>query len=140
MAETTFESKVLLGEIDGVKTYLAAPSWDCGWYWGFGYIQNEYLHTHCDYIAIEANTNMKDALINYFDKDTLTLSEGKLWTLCELMTSFYTLKEVAELYHRGGSHYTTNPLKDLLKNDLEYKRINEELLPKIFDEIYKLFV
>ena len=24
----------------GIKHYVEAPSWDCGWYWGFGYIES----------------------------------------------------------------------------------------------------
>ena len=29
----------LLGEDqDGIKYWLQSPSFDCGWYWGFGYI------------------------------------------------------------------------------------------------------
>ena len=30
----------LLGERkDGEKVYLQAGSWDCGWYWGYGYLE-----------------------------------------------------------------------------------------------------
>lgn len=24
---------------DGEKVFLEEPSWDCGWYWGFGYLE-----------------------------------------------------------------------------------------------------
>lgn len=41
---------------------------------------------------------------------------------------------------RGGSHYTTNPLKELIKNEEEVKRINEVVLPAIFLEIEKCFI
>lgn len=133
----TTQEKVLIGKVDGIDTYLASPSWDCDWYWGFGYIQNIYSHTHCD--SLSRNKNMFDAMVEYFDKDTITLSKEKLWTFCELMSTFYTLKKVAELYHRGSSGYTKNPLYEILKNDTEYNRITKELMPKIFDEIYKLF-
>ena len=31
----------LLGkDEDGVKWYLRKPTWDCGWYWGFGYLDS----------------------------------------------------------------------------------------------------
>lgn len=127
---------ILLGKVDGVDTYLAAPSWDCGWYWGFGYIQNKYLHMHCN--SLDINKNMRDAIKEFFDAGTLTLSDEDLWTFCELMKTFYTLKETAELYYRGGANYTRNPLQEKLKNKKEFDRINGELLPEIFDEIYKL--
>ena len=30
----------LLGkDAEGVKYWLESPSWDCGWYWGFGYVE-----------------------------------------------------------------------------------------------------
>ena len=30
----------LLGsDKDGVKYWLEEASWDCGWYWGFGYVE-----------------------------------------------------------------------------------------------------
>ena len=30
------------------RLYLSKHSWDCGWYWGFGYIGNSRLHMHID--------------------------------------------------------------------------------------------
>ena len=36
----------------------------------------------------------------------------------------------------GGSHYSTNPCVDLIKNPDEVKRINEVLTPKLIDEMY----
>ena len=36
----------------------------------------------------------------------------------------------------GGSHYSTNPCADLIKNPDEVKRINEVLTPKLIDEMY----
>lgn len=136
---TLFTEKVLLGKVDGLNTYLAEPSWDCDWYWGFGYVQNRDMHTHCDSIQSMERTNMWDAMKSFFDEGTLTLSEKDLWTFCELVQTFYTLKKTAELYLRGGANYTTNPLRDVLKNEAKYGRINKVLLPQVFDEIYKLF-
>lgn len=97
------------------------------------------MHTHCDSIQSMERTNMWDAMKSFFDEGTLTLSEKDLWTFCELVQTFYTLKKTAELYLRGGANYTTNPLRDVLKNEAEYGRINKVLLPQVFDEIYKLF-
>ena len=136
MIKTTFNKDVLLGKIDGQKTFLACPSWDCDWYWGFGYIQNRDLHTHVN--SLDKNKNMFDAMQEFFG-DSLTLSDDKLWTFCELMQTFYSLKQIASFYHSGSSGFTLNPLGEELKDEKEYNRINQELLPKIFDEVYKLF-
>ena len=36
-----FNKKIyLLGaDAEGTKYWLEAPSWDCGWYYGFGYVE-----------------------------------------------------------------------------------------------------
>ena len=128
--------KRYLGKLDGEKVWLPPPSWDCGWYWGYGYIQNINLHTHFN--MLDTNDNLFNAIQKRFDS-TFTLQGDKLWTFCELMVTFYALKEIVEVYDRGGSHYASNPLADIIRNHEEVKRINETLLPKIFIEIDKLF-
>ena len=128
--------KRYLGELDGERVWLPPPSWDCGWYWGYGYIQNKHLHTHFN--MLDTNDNLFNAIQKRFDS-TFALQGDKLWVFCELMATFYSLKEMAKVYGRGGSFYASNPLADILRNPKEYKRINETLLPKIFIEIDKLF-
>ena len=56
----------------------------------------------------------------------------------EIMRTLYTLREYSDTLHRGGSHYTSNPCKDIIKNEDEYKRINEVLIPSLLKEVYKL--
>ena len=128
--------KRYLGKLDGERVWLAPPSWDCGWYWGYGYIQNNNLHTHFN--LLDTNDNLFNAIQKRFD-GTFSLQGKNLWAFCELLQTFYTLKEIANVYSRGSSHYTSNPLADILRNPEEYKRINEILLPKVFIEIDKLF-
>ena len=134
--KTQFQERVYIGTAHGEKEYLASPSWDCGWYWGFGYLQNKNLHHHVD--TIDKNKNLYDALTEYYG-DSLVLKDEKLWTFCELMATFYSLKKTAEVLGRGGSNYTSNPLATLIKNEAEVTRINEVIMPLIFDKIYKLF-
>lgn len=138
---TKFEDKILMGTANGWGEYLAAPSWDCGYYWGFGYLQNHNIHHHIN--SINKNKNLFDAIKEYYG-ETLNpkLVENdysKLWVFCELMKTFYTLKETAEVFRRGGSFYTKNPISTLIKNDKDVDRINKEIMPALFDEIYKLF-
>jgi hypothetical protein len=77
---------------------------------------------------------------NIFDApilvETTFTEEG--WTLSELFKSFYGLKSSAELFHRGSSNYTTNPCADLIKNDDWENKINQEILPVIFEKIYEI--
>ena len=128
--------KRYLGKLDGEKVWLAPPSWNCKWFWGYGYIENRNLHTHFD--LLDTNDGLYNAIEKRFN-GTFSLQGSNLWTFCELMQTFYSLKEMAEVYIRGSSHYASNPLADILRNPEEYKRINETLLPKIFIEIDKLF-
>lgn len=134
MNQTKFTKAVYIGTANGEKEYLAAPSWDCGWYWGFGYLQNKNIHHHVD--TIDRNSNLFDALQRYYG-DSLVIKD--LWTFCELMATFYTLKEAAEVLGRGGAHYTSNLCAEIIRNEAEAKRINEVVMPALFDEIYKLF-
>lgn len=122
---------------DGHKIYITQPSWDCGWYWSFGYLGNRNEHYHLDGYANGRNINMYDALKE--DYDLAPAIEENLWKFCELAKTAYTLKETAEVLGRGGSHYTTNPLAALIKNQDEVKRINEKVLPAIFNELAELY-
>lgn len=128
-------NKVLLGYNDNQPIYLSPPSWDCGWYWGFGYLGNKNCHYHLSGLAKEVN--YYDGLKNHFGK-TLNIRESDIWTFAELVKTAYSLKEMAEVIGRGGSHYTTNPCKDIITNKEEAERINSIVLPQIFEEIYKL--
>lgn len=122
------------------KVWLKQPSWDCDWYWGLGYVQTfeqDYsdidMHTHFNILFFNKNKNGYDAFREYF-KET-TLSDKELWVLLECMRSLYTLKECSELLHRGGSNYTSNPCKGLLKNNDEYNRINKILIPNLWKQV-----
>lgn len=130
-----YKKKTLLGVVDGENIYLSSPSWDCGWYWGFGYLGNENCHYHLDGIA--KNENLHDGLIKHFGK-SFVIRISQIWTFAELIKTFYGLKDAAELFGRGGSHLTSNPCQELIKNEFEVKRINEVVLPALFDAIYKL--
>lgn len=132
---TKFISKFLIGEKDGEKIYLSAPSWDCGWYWGFGYLGNGNCHYHVD--GLMKDCNLFDGLKKEFG-NTLKLRESDIWTFCELMKTFYVLRETAEVLGRGGAHYTTNPCESLITNKKEVTRINEKVLPAIFDAIHEI--
>ena len=42
---------IFLGKHDGKSILLRRPSFECDWYWGFGYIGNKNLHTHLDCLS-----------------------------------------------------------------------------------------
>ena len=120
---------------DGQKVWLSEPKWDCGWYWGFGYLGEYRGREQVAHYHLSSQLNGASSLENF---ESLTIEENDRWTFLELAKTAYALKDIAEVYGRGGSHYTTNPLADMIKNEAEVKRINEELLPAIFKEIEKI--
>ena len=150
-----FGKKVyLLGiDQDGQKVWLQAPKWDCGWYWGFGYIERYQQnwtpskardissHTHWDssIVGAQASDDLHSKILIHHLNDNpdfvkTTLTESESWELADLMKTFYTLQSVAGLYHTGNSHLTSNVGVDL-KDEGAWKQINEVLLPKVFKRI-----
>jgi len=135
---TIWTRKIKLGVVDCENIYLSAPSWDCDWYWGFGYLGNKACHYHLN--GIDKNINLHDALLEHFGDSLVIKNDGVLWTFCELVKTAYTLKETAEVFGRGSSNYTNNPCSSLIIDKKKVDEINKIILPKIFDEIYRLIV
>jgi hypothetical protein len=145
------EVKVILGKKhyllgvrkeDGLKVWLQEPSWDCDWYWGFGYIeiysknQKTLLeHTHFDSLFFNNKNGTSWKIIETYFKET-TFNEKETWQLLDYMKTFYTLRQMSDLVHCGNSHYTTTPL--VLKDDALYEKINKVMLPSLFEEIKRL--
>ena len=123
---------------DKVKFYLVEPKWDCNWYWCFGYIHtSDNQHLHMENLMEKIfNLNLDKNDSKFILKTPFT--ENEKWLLFELFQTAYQLKRSAEVYLRGGSNITSNPLADLIKNEEEYFRINKVVLPAIFKEIEKI--
>lgn len=113
---------------DKQKVYMEQASYDCGWYFGFGYLEVlNHLRTdtkeHYHFSSFfESDKNAYDSFKESFICSTLT--DKEIWVLCDLMKTFYTLKDVSELYYTGNSHYTSHDLS--LKNEAKYKDALEE--------------
>jgi hypothetical protein len=110
-------------EIGGEAIYLSKHSWDCTWYWGMGYIGNKDLHTHFEtmFLKNKPRYNITDVFSN------ACLNQNNWFTILEMFSSAYKLREVADLYHRGGSHITDNLCKDKLQDKELSARINKDL-------------
>lgn len=150
------KSIYLLGTNDGGRNvWLEAPSWDCGWYWGFGYVEtytnNQQpsksrdieSHQHVDSSVMGAN-NAKDGgyCHNPFDSKlftntTFTESEG--WELGELFSQFYQLSESAAMFGRGGCHISTSEkTKGVLTRTAWSNTINQEIIPVVTSRIIEI--
>ena len=149
-----FRKKVyLLGkDKDNYLVWLEEPMWDCGWYWGFGYIERytnrngnpvnaRDISSHTHWTSEIVGPIGENKYIHHMNEnplfETTTLKDNESWKLSDLMKSFYTLRQTAELFHSGNSHLTsTSPLS--LKNPNLEDHINKNLLPKVFKEIDKI--
>lgn len=133
----------------GVLYWLEEATFDCNWFWGIGYVetfacnQNPELsrdinsHQHLSGIFDKnQNANAYDNFKAFFSDHVLT--DKEVWKFVELSKALYKIREYSDLLHIGGSHYTENPCSDIIKNDSEYKRINDVVIPAVLKEIYKL--
>lgn len=131
----------------GRNHYLQAGSWDCGWYWGFGYVESftnnrnpeksKDINSHLHFNELFLNgANSINKWCEFFKDGVLNMQE--LWALLELMKSFYTAQQWSEACHWGGVNYSNNPCQELLKSNEEYNRINKVIIPTLMDEVYKL--
>ena len=134
----------LLGkDKENEKIWLCEAKFDCGWYWGLGYVQSFNqcgtdieMHTHFDSLFLNGEKCCINLFEEYFSETTITRDEA--WKLLELMQTAYTLRRYSDLLHTGGANITSNICRDVITNEDEYKRINDVLIPKIMNEVYKL--
>lgn len=138
----------LLGQDkEGTLYWLEAPSWDCDWYWGFGYIETYTYNKRPGYSKdISSHQHARD----FYPKWVLgenpilsqtTVNDREKWELAELFSQFYLLKNMAEFCHKKpvpGSHIAT--VKDVDHGDLTewYKKINNEMIPRITEKIIEI--
>lgn len=141
----------LLGKTEeGDKVYLERGSFDCDWYFGFGNIhiyeenkQEPSALLHWDSFF----TGSKHVTPEKIDDTLFDSVEGKLaetpftkkelWQLCDLMKTFYALKEASGVYEREGSSHLTGDTRGLLKNEDLKEELNEDTA-HIIREVQKL--
>jgi hypothetical protein len=142
----------LLGKnSDGKKVWLEAPSWDCSWYWGFGYIKQPGSHSHFsglvgkqEYYDHEKQAWLQsDYIHNVYDSPQLIetcFSYNEGWKLAELFKQFYLLKEVAEFSSREkpNCHITSDSGVDHGDMKEWNLQINKIMIPKITLEIMRI--
>lgn len=139
----------LLGkDSDGVFYWLESPSWDCGWYWGFGYIEtytnnknpsaSRDITSHQHFDGFVGKKDAKGNYVHHINESSdlveTVLTESESWELSDLMKRFYTLRESAEIFGRGTAHLTSNTRHDSTNKDI-VKYINEVELPAIFKAV-----
>jgi len=116
----------LLGEdADGIKHWLEEPSWDCDWYWGFGYIETYTNNNNpSNSRDIESHTHWDSPNQINYPLEKTTFSKDEFNRLKTLFKQFYTNREKADKAHN--------------KNILQYEQLNHIVIPKITAEIIKI--
>ena len=137
----------LLGaDSEGTYYWLEAPTWDCNWYWGFGYIEtytdNERPHLSRDINSHEHADNFISKWFTSWNgsKPRLkesTFSEAEGWELSELFAQFYFLREAAEMFGRGKAN-TAKTTIPLWKDEAKVKEINEVLIPMVTKRVIEI--
>lgn len=137
----------LLGQdAEGINYWLEAPSWDCNWYWGFGYIETYTNNTNPEKARdISSHSHANNFMSEYFtewngSKPILTLktftdSEG--WEICELFEQFYFLQKAAENFGRGKCYCANTTVENWAKPELA-KEINEKLIPMVTKRLLEI--
>lgn len=160
-----YTKKELYGTREPV--YLEDFSWDCGWYWGGGYIGNSRFHSHFDSAFLNTPDSRGHALGNFFDpwtrfpehlkKENVAVLENgaaiwepldffldypqytdaEWWRIKDLFKQFYVLRDAAEVFQYGG-HCTSTGRTDGEINKEMANQINEHIKTVIIPEIRKV--
>ena len=137
----------LLGQNEqGINYWLEAPSWDCDWYWEFGYIEtytNNRSPSHSG--DISSHQHADNFMSEYFtewngSKPILveqTFDDKEGWELSELFKQFYFLKKAAEMFKDGKAHCANTEIPTWKKPKL-VKEINETLIPTVTKRILEI--
>lgn len=143
-----FGKKVyLLGaDEEGILYWLKEPSWDCGWYWGFGYIETYTNNNHPNRsLDINSHQHAENFMSKWFTewngskpilKETV-FNEKEGWELSELFEQFYFLQKAAEFFNMGKTNVantTINKWKDVIK----VAEINNKLIPMVTDRVLEI--
>jgi len=135
---SSFEYSLLGKDKEGVEYYLERPHWDCGWYWGFGYIEtfNE------NYTDIDSHQHARDFYPKWVLGENSILvdtpfTSRELWVLAEYFKEFYIYKEIAEAYYTGNFGITVR-VGTSLKNLDKWKETNNFIKNKIINPIMNI--
>jgi hypothetical protein len=82
------------------------------------------------------NSYIPESFKDYFVDSPL--SDDEIYTLLELMDSLYTVRQYSDLIYNGSSNISFNSCSKIIKNEEEYERINEVVIPALLSDIYNL--
>jgi hypothetical protein len=129
---------------DNKKVWLEDFSFECGWYWGGGYVEvftsnnpekardiQEYAHFDMLFLK-----NPFHSWEEYFKTSVLT--DKEVWRLLDLMKQFYALRDCAEVYQYGGHMTNEGRTEEEIDKKMSDK-INEHIEKVIIPLVRKIF-
>ena len=152
--------KVYLGKLKGEETrvYLEGFSWDCGWYYGGGYITTRHMHTHFNGCFLDTVDDRGHSLGNFvspwykgnfpgeskeigngasvwedlaFFLDDPQFTTDEWWRIKDIYKQFYAIQEAAATFQHGG-HCTNADRTD--------GEINKEMAEKLNIHIQDIII
>jgi len=133
--------RIRIGKLEdsGESVFLEKHSWDCSWYWGFGYLETSCSHFHFENV-IPNESNKSYLIFDLGHKARINL-DPKLdgWVLMELFAQAYTLKHAAELYYMGHACIGDARGLGIKKNREKAKEFNS-VLEAVLGNIWKYIV
>lgn len=112
------------------RVYLEDFTWDCGWYWGGGYVGNKNFGAHFDGCFLDVPDSRGHPLGAFFDPwtrrpdtvadfvilkngaavwedlnfflDNAQYTSNEWWRIKDLFKQFYALRTAAEVFQYGG--------------------------------------
>lgn len=118
----------------GENVYLTKHKWECGWYWGFGYIGNKDSHYHFDSLLENCNNGFVTAS-EIFEKTNI--DDATWWLIRDLFTQAYALQKAAEVYRHGGHQTSRKGVTDIIIDDAMATRLNADL-EKVLDAVWEI--
>jgi len=119
----------------GEELFLDKHSWDCDWYWGFGYIGNKNLHTHAEVFINELIwSDVEDVF-----KESIFKNNNDFWVFKDLLKQAYALKKTADVYKYGGNCFIKEGLTDIIKSKKKNEEINKDL-EKVLNTLWKFLL
>lgn len=127
--EKIYLGKGKAGMLEGENIYLLKHTWDCDWYWGFGYIGNSNSHSNFKENLLTKETSISKLL------DNPQYSQDSWWIIRDLFKQAYVLKDCAEIYRHGGHQTFSKGTTDIIKDEEMCKRLNSDL-EKVLNKLW----
>ena len=115
--------------------YLTKHKWDCGWYWGFGYLGNKNLHTHFDSMFLD---NFETDITKCFTNTKITQNDW--WVILDLFKQAYAIKNAYNIYYMGNANISGGSVSLVInKNKIMIDALKNDLL-LVLESIWNLFI